>query len=277
MKSFLLKLAAFIVLVGFPSISAAQYTAAELCQAGNTVYSQKKYDMAIQYYEACLDVDSRFWQAYQGLGNCYYAKGDNAKALTNYQRSLSLHQDNPGLSTFTNSLRTQTDASNKTNTPAHFTGEDKKILTASSETSVEHFELAPCLGIAGCELGTGIGLGASGYYMFDSLFGIGGITRLYLFGSDFYGSTNSLEIVPAIKLKLDDKTINPYLVGGFGLTLVSAGNDNGIFPIFDAGIGLEYSLDDKMSLFLEGRVDTIFGQYSSVTYVPLEAGLNFKM
>ncbi len=76
-------------------------------QAGNTLYTQKNYDLAIRYYQAALQMNPNKWEADQGMGNCYYAKGDKAGALASYQRALAINPNNPQLSAFVQALQAQ--------------------------------------------------------------------------------------------------------------------------------------------------------------------------
>ncbi len=88
----------------------AQDQSSAYYQAGNTLYGQKNYDMAIRYYQAAVQVNPQMWQADQGLGNCYYAKGDKVNALASYQKALDINPNNPGLSNFVQTLRAQVPA-----------------------------------------------------------------------------------------------------------------------------------------------------------------------
>lgn len=284
----------FIWLAGVCPVP-AQVNPDEFLKAGNTAYTSNDYKLAIQYYEAALDANPRIWQAFQGLGNCYYAMGDKAKALLNYQRCLSLHPDNPALASFAASLRSETEAS-KTTSKSDFSKQGtEKFWRAASGISEEHFELSPSIGIvAASGSGLGFGFGSGGFYMFDTEFGVGGLLHLYLFNTAF-SNASSLEIVPAIIFKAGGKAVRPFLVAGGGFTLISASyktnsysydtnsssgnNSDGpvIYPILEAGGGLEFPIQPDMSLFVEGRVDCVIGSYSSDTYVPLEMGLNFNL
>jgi tetratricopeptide (TPR) repeat protein len=71
---------------------------------GNGQYSQKKYDDAIKSYGNSLKADNTNAAVYQGLGNCYYAKGDKVNALKYYKYALQLNPQNAGLAKFVASL-----------------------------------------------------------------------------------------------------------------------------------------------------------------------------
>ncbi len=83
----------------------AQNQALQACVNANMLYTQKNYDAAIANYQTAVQLSPRFWQAYQGMGNCYYAKGDHASALACYQRSLTLNPDNTKLAQFVQSIK----------------------------------------------------------------------------------------------------------------------------------------------------------------------------
>jgi tetratricopeptide (TPR) repeat protein len=90
-------LAAFI-----PKLEAATSQSA---QAGPTdlaarYYNAKRYDEAIQSYNQALASNPNDAKAWQGLGNCYYAKQDKPKAVEAYKRALQLNPQNTGLSNF---------------------------------------------------------------------------------------------------------------------------------------------------------------------------------
>ncbi len=234
---------AFLLFLAFAGYSAAQDQSMQYYQAGNNFYGQKNYPQAIRYYNAALDINSRFWQVYQALGNTYYVQGDKPKALSNYQRALNLHPDNPQLVSFVQSLRAQMKAGETTEKKKYSDAEVEKILKTASGVADAHFELNPSLGIAfGLGSGLAYGAGVGGFYMFDSNFGIGGMLHNYL---TWYSTTysypyttqsnaqgielekddtsgSSLELVAAIKYKFDGNGFRPYLVAGIGLTHLSA-------------------------------------------------------
>lgn len=63
-------------------------------------YSAGHYDNAIQQYNVVTAANPNNSKAYQGLGNCYYAKGDKADAVTAYERSLQIDPNNTQLKGF---------------------------------------------------------------------------------------------------------------------------------------------------------------------------------
>ena len=105
MKTFRLAVMSLFLTLALPTLSPAQDNSAQYYQSANTAYSQQNYDQALRYYKAAVQQNPQMWQAYQGLGNCYYAKGDKASALTNYQQSLQINPNNPQLSQFVQTLQ----------------------------------------------------------------------------------------------------------------------------------------------------------------------------
>jgi hypothetical protein len=235
----------FLLFLASACLSAAQDKSMPYYEAGNKLYSQKNYDRAVQYYNAAIQFNPNLWQAFQGLGNCSYVKGDKAQALSNYQKCLSLHPDNPGLSSFVKSLRVEIENAQASSNEGYSPSEIRKIFRTASGISDQHFEICPSIGTA-IEMGeygdTGFGIGGGCFYMLDSEFGIGALTHLYLFGSSDittsdYETQNrtlgnetmttseshtSLELVPAIKYKFDGDGIRPYLIGGLGVALITS-------------------------------------------------------
>ncbi len=83
------------------SLSASAAPAAsDPMASANSLYSQGQYDQAIAAYNQVLAQDPNNARAYQGLGNCYYAKRDKANAVKNYQQALNLNPNNTSLSQF---------------------------------------------------------------------------------------------------------------------------------------------------------------------------------
>lgn len=226
---------------GWTDLARAQ-DATAYCQAANGLYTGKNYSQALRYYDAAVQADPNLWQAYQGLGNCYYALGDKAKAVSNYQRCLSLHRDNPQLSAFVDSLRAQMKADASAPKDKYSAAETNRILrTASGETGA-YFEAGPSAGVAQeSQLGLAPSAGGGAFYFLDPSFGIGGMVHLYLFGTSTTQSypyttqsltpgtytvttkegLSSLEIVPCLKYKFEGGDFKPYLVGGLGLAFLS--------------------------------------------------------
>ncbi len=89
----------FSIFLGLSSLALAA-TSQDYYQAGTTLYGQGKWDTAIQYYQAAIQLDPVNWQAYQGLGNTYYRTGKKEEALAAYRKSLAIHPNNPPLQQF---------------------------------------------------------------------------------------------------------------------------------------------------------------------------------
>jgi hypothetical protein len=276
----------WIVLFLMTGVCLAQDRSEDYCQAGYRLYAQKNYTQAIQYFNAALDANPRMWQAFQGLGNCYYAQGNKSQALTSYQRCLSLHPDNPGLATFTQQLREQVEKSGEKDKEALSKEERERILQTATGTQEGHMEIAPSAGIVlGTYMNMGFGAGGSVFYMFDSQFGLGGLVHLYFFNDEFENDA-SLEFIPSFKYKGGYLGLNPYLVGGAGFTVVMASSSSGgaltrtqsasaLFPIIGGGAGLEYPINPETKVYVEGRLEYILFPHYSFTMLPVDAGLVF--
>jgi len=63
-------------------------------------YAAGQYDYAIQQYGVATSANPNNAKAYQGLGNCYYAKNDKTDAVAAYKRSLQIEPDNIPLKAF---------------------------------------------------------------------------------------------------------------------------------------------------------------------------------
>ena len=249
-----------LVVLGFARISLAQDQASPYYQAGNTFYAQKNYDQAIRYYQYAGQLNPNLWQAYQGLGNCYYAKGDKTTALTNYQKALAIHPANPSLASFAQNLQAQLGSAPPlpANTPV-FPAVSKAGGKTGSGSGVEldvlvggDFILGATnpvpstlvqsiipSGLAG-GYGIGFGGGAGIYFPLDSHFSIGANTAFNLYGASYtysssgvtYGynytetvtesiNQSNLEVLAAAKYRFDGNGFKPYLLAGGGFSLVS--------------------------------------------------------
>lgn len=79
----------------------------EYMQMGNQALASEKFDLAIDYFNSAIEDKEDCWQAYVGLGNCYYYKKKFKDALMNYEKALKIHPDNPDLTRFVQNLRTK--------------------------------------------------------------------------------------------------------------------------------------------------------------------------
>ena len=240
---FLLWMLLCAFLSGSPLFSQGQDRALPYYNAGNQLYSQKKYDDALKYYGAAVELDPNYWQAYQGEGNCYYAKGEKSQSISYYQKSLYLHKDNPGLKTFVDALRVEV---SKGEEKKQETPEDKNLtnyIRRSSGITDEGMELVITLGttLDAAPGGTVLGGGVACYYMFDLNFGIGGAARFYYSsqstaqrsayttaslgtGTETTTTTDtgqSFGLYPSLKYKFDGTWFKPYVQGGPGFAVVS--------------------------------------------------------
>ncbi|HVZ79402.1 MAG TPA: tetratricopeptide repeat protein [bacterium] len=77
----------------------------EYMEMGNKALATEKYDLAVDYFSSAIDDKEDCWQAYVGLGNCYYYQKKYKEALKSYERALKYHPDNPELARFVQNLR----------------------------------------------------------------------------------------------------------------------------------------------------------------------------
>jgi len=80
-------------------------TAVETYNEGNALGKAGKWEQAAQKYEAATQADPNLWQAYMGLGNAYHNLGRDTEALKAYDKSLSLHPDNPTLKAYVEKIQ----------------------------------------------------------------------------------------------------------------------------------------------------------------------------
>ncbi|MEK6823803.1 MAG: tetratricopeptide repeat protein, partial [Nanoarchaeota archaeon] len=64
---------------------------------GSEFYSKKDYDNALKEFQKSVEIDNAFWQGYQGIGSCYFAKGEIEKAKSAFEKSLSINPNNTKL------------------------------------------------------------------------------------------------------------------------------------------------------------------------------------
>jgi tetratricopeptide (TPR) repeat protein len=74
----------------FLAVGAQAHSSNEYYHAGLNLYSGKDYDKAIQYFAAAIKLDPQNAAAYQGRGNCFYAKADYTDALQDYRQVQQL-------------------------------------------------------------------------------------------------------------------------------------------------------------------------------------------
>jgi len=94
-----------IIFSSSPLLHAATPTSDDYYKAASGLYAKQQYDLAIRYYQAAIQSDPNHWQAYQGLGTAFYQKKDYRNASAYFDKSLSLHPDNPSLKQFNDKLK----------------------------------------------------------------------------------------------------------------------------------------------------------------------------
>src|SRR6185503_13201725 len=76
-------------------------------RSANKFYADKDYQHALDAYEGAIPYDSDPYRAYIGMGNCEYSLNHKSKAVEYYQKSLSIHPDNPFLVQFIKKVKTE--------------------------------------------------------------------------------------------------------------------------------------------------------------------------
>jgi tetratricopeptide (TPR) repeat protein len=88
----------------FLAVSVQAQTSDTYYQAGLKLYSGQDYTRAILYFGAAIKMDPQNVAAYQGRGNCYYAKADYQDALQDYRQVQQL-RPSPAISQFINRIQ----------------------------------------------------------------------------------------------------------------------------------------------------------------------------
>ena len=299
MKHARLAVAALLFFFGLAASSRAQDQSTQYYTAGNSMYSQKNYDMAIRYYQGAVQTNPQMWQAYQGMGNCFYAKGDKQNALTSYQKALSINSNNPQLSSFVQSLQAQVGTAPQSPANNGTAGPAGQTVGASAKNF--ELEIGAGAGLAsnvsaqgyGTDFGFGFGGRGRGLFLIEPNFGIGGTLGFYTFSKSYPGSTISfnysfIDFAATAKYKFEAGNIKPYAVAGLGISSVSAGiSDNSIpsasqtGPLIQIGGGVEVPAGTDMSFFGEVKYEMVLisdnGANLTFSYIPLEAGLAFNL
>jgi tetratricopeptide (TPR) repeat protein len=94
----------FLAITAIPALVLAT-TAEEFYSAGLTLFQQKDYPKALQYFQEVVKEKPEMWQAYQYIGESYYQMANVTAALMAMQASLKLHPDNPGLRQFVEKVK----------------------------------------------------------------------------------------------------------------------------------------------------------------------------
>jgi tetratricopeptide (TPR) repeat protein len=244
-----------MILFGLVAISWGQDQAAQWMQAGNTAYGEKNYDQAITDYQSVLQGNPNYWQAYQGLGNCYAAKGQYNDALTNYQKALDLNPNNPPVASSVQTLRAKVEISVPSPPALDQAASNTNRLSLPSADKVEldfmaggnliigainpltnannvDGETVPFAG--GYSIGGGGGVGV--YFPLGHNFLIGASAAFYALKADYsysisgFGASaavselfnqSNIEILASAKYRFDQNGSHPYLLGGVGFAQLS--------------------------------------------------------
>jgi len=71
--------------------------AREKYNSGAWLYSHRDYENALKEFERCIEIDNKFWQAYQGIGSCYLAQKKINQAIAAFEKSLKINPNNKEL------------------------------------------------------------------------------------------------------------------------------------------------------------------------------------
>src|SRR4051812_36324706 len=99
-RSVLLLLLACLALGSLSRAESAWLFVTEAARA----YQAKDYDLAVTQYQKAIKLEPSHAGAFQGLGNCFLAKGDRERALVYYRFSLQLNPANPALASYVEKL-----------------------------------------------------------------------------------------------------------------------------------------------------------------------------
>jgi tetratricopeptide (TPR) repeat protein len=101
----------FGLLLAVVSPLSAQDHYPEYMQMALVAYNNKSYDLAISYYHSALEDKPGHWPAYQGIGSCYYMKGNKKAALKAFEKALKINPRNTALAAYVQALRRELGAS----------------------------------------------------------------------------------------------------------------------------------------------------------------------
>ncbi len=90
----------------FLAVGAQAQTSDTYYQAGLKLYSGQDYAKALLYFSAAIKLDPQNAAAYQGRGNCYYAKADYSDALQDYRQVQQL-RPSPQINQFIDRIQTK--------------------------------------------------------------------------------------------------------------------------------------------------------------------------
>lgn len=94
----------------------------QFMEMGNKALANGKYDLALEYYQSAVDDNADCWQAYVGMGNCYYYEKKLKESLKAYQQAQKINPDNPELGRFILFLRSKIGAVAPKPTPTPLPG-----------------------------------------------------------------------------------------------------------------------------------------------------------
>ncbi len=236
-------------------------------------YAAKDYGKAARLYQEVVQGDPANAVAFEALGNCEYALGHKAEALTAYNNSLVINPYNAQLASFAEKLRMQI----KDSQPAA----ESPTPALTPIAPVEHiwkkgsgydyigpeYDLSagPVFGLGG----TGIGLDQTYYFTNGGMFALGGAANVYIFGLNSPNLTYFGEGLLQLRVTFGDGVARPFLLVGGGLNAIDSANafssagsyDSFSFvvdPMLVAGAGVLFSVSEYFRLFLQAKASITF-------------------
>lgn len=94
----------------------------QFMEMGNKALNNGNYDLALEYYQSAIDDNSDCWQAYVGMGNCYYYEKKLKESLKAYLQAQKINPDNDELGRFILFLRSKMGAAAPKPTPTPLPG-----------------------------------------------------------------------------------------------------------------------------------------------------------
>jgi tetratricopeptide (TPR) repeat protein len=275
---------------------------------GNTLYSQKNYDAAITNYQTAVQLSPRFWQAYQGLGNCYYAKGNTSSALYCYQRALDLNPNDPYLpqiiQTLNNTLAATSNTTSSTNDSAAGSVSDYGSVNRNlprKRKVVFEIEDSDWIGgwndlqtyfsnqitttdtVVGVKLGIGAAYSVTPYFQFGAKFQYLEKTPQVITSDGLTATYNETALGGAAEAEFTLPTnngtnfVSSLQVGYYslvGTNLTASGlfngtaNFSGTAPGFMVTAGMEFVMDSEKTWALDLGLDYQYLRFASLTDTP---------
>jgi tetratricopeptide (TPR) repeat protein len=263
-----------LAISALPLIANAQATAAQYLAAGDQLYSTGDYEKALQYYQAAAQLDPNNPAAWQGIGNSDYSLGRKDGALAAFEKSLSLNPDNPPLASLVQSLKSQ--AGNKeagtgppgTKPPGQSPKNVHINVGLGSTYPISHPHNALSLG------------GSLGVFRkIDKEAELGAILEYTSFSYSNRGSSY-WELLAAVKYRLNEGGIRPYLLAGAGIDIYNESRLSIPLTVYGAaqgGVGLEFVQKNDLYFFIQAKLGFVQSFWQLSLILPVQAGIGFGL